>query len=751
MPSRFLASEAAVMEEQPRVPGISAARKAVIAATGVTKMGPIATRVACRSWEDFLKTFGGHDANAPMVNHLRMAWKQDPGADIRVSRTVHFTDPTNAATKISAAATIDINSNPTAATAGAVTGSIAGHTFDDAGTLTRAWRLANGDTIIVHVDEDGLGPDTATITATPASITGGATGLPVGMGETVTFTCDKVPGSQVVTFGAAHATIAAVAQDINDQVAGFKAIVVGGATVDFTSDTIGSDSAISITAADAPAKFGHAAPSVGAGAGGNVGDVFHVTWQELKAIIEAAVVNPVTGCTVSLSSGNFLVITSNTTGALSRVMVEVASTADDELGLDNALHTGSAAASVPTLTIDGKYDGTYAHDLRIIIEAASNGNAAYFNLRVTDSGGVTLETFPNLQIATPADADYVETVINADPDFGGSRYIAATDLLVTIRPVNGSSTPAAGDDGLVGLVDNDFIGDPAGGTGLHAFDSDNEISIFIDAGRATATWQAGLINYLDSFRTYEAFGFLDPPAGRTAATMVTYASGAGIIGLSEFAAIYWPRIKILNPDDTVYTSDSDGNITIGVSGALAGMVSRNSAAELAGIWKQPAGIQRGKIYGALGLETDQAKDLRAREIVFPQRINPVTTDENGVVFVDGEYGLKAAGIFPYVGGRIGMTWVNKSVRNGLNLIRHEDIDNNLMSAVSRQVGKFIKGQKDIEGIEDYWVQCDEALNPPAVQALARLYVRVAVRTKNPAIWVIILVSRDTRADEEVSS
>jgi len=712
--------------------------------------------VQCNSWQDYIDNFGGHGVNDTLPNQVRMVYKQDPAATVKVVRVVNYTDVTDLATKTSAAATIDINSTATAATAGAVTGTVAGHTFDDAGTLTRAWRLANADTIIVHCDEDGVGPDTATITASGAVIMGGATALPVNMGDSLTFTCDSIPGSQLVTYAAAHATVELAAQDINSQISGFKAVVVGGATINFEADTLGSDSAVGITVetGTGAADIGHAAPIAGFGAAGNVGDVYNVTWQELKLIIEAAVVNPVTGVTVSLSSGNFLVITSNTTGILSRIMVEAASTADDELGLDNALHTGSATSSVATLTINGKYDGTYAHDLRVVILTASNGDAAYFNLQVTDSAGVVLETFPNLQIATTTDADYVETVINASPSSGGSKYIAAVDLLTTIRPVNGTSTPAAGDDGLIGIADTDFLGDPAGGGGLHAFDTEDELTILIDGGRATSPWQTGIISYIETYKNNECFAVLDPPAGRTAATMVNYATGAALIGLSEFGGIYWPRIKVLNPLDTVYTSDADGNITVAPSGAIAGVMSRNDAAALGGVWKQPAGSTRGKITGALGLETEEAKDIRKRGVVFPQRINPITTTRTGIVFIDGEKGLKATGNFPYVGGRRGMIFVNTTLREGLEFVRHADIDEDLMDKAKRSSQLFLKGQgpEGVKGIKNFWVQCDESLNPPSTQEQTKFFVRYAVETKKPAIWVVLLVGKDTRSlEDELSS
>ncbi len=127
-----------------------------------------------------------------------------------------------------------------------------------------------------------------------------------------------------------------------------------------------------------------------------------------------------------------------------------------------------AGSPIDTLRVDGKTDGAYANDLKVVIENATSGDADEFNLSVEDSG-VIVEVFPNLSM-TDADANFVETVIN-DPA-NGSRLIEVTDLdSATASPADlpalgTSANLTGGDDGLVGLVDVDFIGSDAGQTGI---------------------------------------------------------------------------------------------------------------------------------------------------------------------------------------------------------------------------------------------------------------------------------------------
>jgi len=56
-----------------------------------------------------------------------------------------------------------------------------------------------------------------------------------------------------------------------------------------------------------------------------------------------------------------------------------------------------------------------------------------------------------------------------------------------------------------------------------------------------------LIAYGEVTRNGQVFSVLDPPADDSAAQIITYVnSTAAIGGLTEFAAMYWPRVKVLN-------------------------------------------------------------------------------------------------------------------------------------------------------------------------------------------------------------
>jgi len=266
------------------------------------------------------------------------------------------------------------------------------------GTVVGPFDLTPGDTLVVSVD--GGAPSTATFNATQASVTGAAT-QPFALtdGWTLTFEVDNGP-VQTAVFNTAEfvniaaATAAEVAAVINAEIVGVQATAVAGAVV-IKSDTYGTDSDLDTFGGTALAALGFTGLS-SAGTG-NVGDINAVSVAEVETVVEAAVA----GVSVT-SDGGAVRITRTTAGASYSVQVQAASTADDEMGLDNATHSGTSGAAQDTLTVAGKSDGTYTDDLSVVISAATSGVASEFNLKVLDAG-VVVEVWPNLTMDTTAE------------------------------------------------------------------------------------------------------------------------------------------------------------------------------------------------------------------------------------------------------------------------------------------------------------------------------------------------------------
>lgn len=742
MSNELLASKIRIEEEEPSLRQISAVPTAVVGFVGVTEKGPVGVRTLCQSPDEYKKIFGSDVADGDVCAAQR-GFFENGGTTLYVVRTVHYTDPADPLTKTSLAATLALVTAAVAASAGVSTAATLG-----------TYNLEPADTLSVSIDAGA--PAVATFTATAAARQcANAETYVLANNGTLTVAIDG-GAVQTITFLTAQfvaialATAEEVAAVINGALVGAQATVTSGGTkVTITSDKRGTASSVNVTGGTSNGALGFV---VGAIAGtGNVANIDAVTASEVCTIGQAAVA----GSTWTFVGG-YPKITSNTTGALSSVLVQAVSTADTAIGFDNATHLGSTGAAVPTVTVDALYDGTYANSVTIKIAAATSGDADRFNLQVIKSG-VILESFANLSM-DPADARYLETLVN---DTGaGSQYVTVTDLLAAVpspnnKPVAGTFGPlTGGSDGLVGIVDNDFLGGSGtnGKTGLRALDLVGDLTLVAIPGKATSAIHNGMISYCETTRSKSVFAVFDPPALSSAQSIVTYVkTTAALLNLSEFAAMYWPRVKVLNPNVAVFGKTADGNITVPPSGHICGVMARTDARREGGVYDPPAGIELGILLGVLGFETDECLDEEKRDLVYPARINPLTTDTGLPRFIDGTKTLKENGNFPSVAERRGVIFIEQSIKGGLQFARHKNNDEILRSRAKRTVDGFLTTQMNNGAFRSknpalaFFSDFGEGLNTPAVIFSGKLIGRIGLATQKPVDFVILSFSQDTRA------
>jgi phage tail sheath protein FI len=264
-----------------------------------------------------------------------------------------------------------------------------------------------------------------------------------------------------------------------------------------------------------------------------------------------------------------------------------------------------------------------------------------------------------------------------------------------------------------------------------------------------------MVTYVEGQRQGFTFAVLDPPAGLTAAAMVTYTeTTAALIGISSRAAIYWPRIKVLNPSKSVYGSTD--TIVVPPAAWVCGVMSRTDRAREGGVYDPPAGIDqnRGVILGCLGFETDEVLDERKRDLVAPKLINPISRETGTPRFIDGEETLKADDNFPTVSERRGVIYIQRQLKQGTTFARHTNHDGALRARVFRTIFQFLKAQMNVNAFRTkdtqtaFFVDVSEALNPPSVVFARKVIARIGLATQKSAKWVILRFSQDTRALEE---
>lgn len=160
------------------------------------------------------------------------------------------------------------------------------------------------------------------------------------------------------------------------------------------------------------------------------------------------------------------------------------------------------------------------------------------------------------------------------------------------------------------------------------------------------------------------------------------------------------------------------------------------------------------MFGVLGFETSEVLEETKRDLVYPHRINPLTTGPGLPRFIDGSRTLKGSGAFPYVAERRGVIFIERSIKQGLQFARHKNNTEGLRAQVRRTITAFLLTQmnngafRSREPAKAFFVDASEQLNPPSVVFAGKLIVAVGLATNKPAEFIIVRVSQDTRALEQ---
>jgi len=739
MTQQLLSSKIAVVEEPPNVRPIQGTTTSDTACLCITERGPFGPNLV-QDPNAYKKLYGSFTANSEGAIAAQMFF-DNGGTNLWVSRVVHYTDPTNPASKVSAQGSALLDTAVLSAGPATVRG--------NAGPFN----LSPADTLIGVVN--GGSPATATFNATAAAVASSSAEtfvLTDGMTVNVSFSGVVVAvvfhTASFVSIGAALAV--EVAAVINAAIAAASAGAVAGADsghhVTLTTTQKGTGASVQILAGTANSALGL---STGTTSGtGNVANIAATTATEVETVAAGAL----TGTTGSVVSGA-PVLTTTAAGPSTSIQF-TGGTARTKIGFDTAIHSGTQSGALPTLQVLGKTDGAYANQIVIEIQAATTAGTNYFDLIVLQAGAV-VEPWPNVSM-NPSDPRYALTIVN-DP-VHGSDYITLDDESAAVaspnnNPAHGNFALAGGSDGLSGLVDADFIGSAAGLTGLRSFDQTPSLRLLIAPGQATPAVHNAMLTYCEAIRFGTMFAILDPPLGLSAQGIANYVQNVALLQeSSEFGDIQWPNVKIANPQTSVFGASA--TIIVPPSGALAGRYGSNDAASPGGIYEAPAGVDFGRLNNVIGLETDEVKDEVKRDLVASALINPIVGLEGLPIHVDGSLTLKTTGPFPTIGERRGVIYIEQSLKTGLVFSKHRKIKPSLLAALDRATRAFMEIQRrnDAFASDDpkqaYFIDYGGGLNPPSEAFARRVNGRIGIATAKPADFIILRVGQDTRALEE---
>lgn len=210
---------------------------------------------------------------------------------------------------------------------------------------------------------------------------------------------------------------------------------------------------------------------------------------------------------------------------------------------------------------------------------------------------------------------------------------------------------------------------------------------------------------------------------------------------SDYAALYFPWIKVFDPATKRKNKDSDGLISVPPSGHMAGIYARVDTQR--GVYKAPANEV---ILGALGVEQKISKSQQ--DGLNPQGINCIR-DLNGNIRVWGArtIGGDANGEFKYINVRRLFNFLRESIDEGTQWTVFEPNSPDLWARIRRTVTAFLLTVWRSGALfgstpeQAFYVKCDEETNPPENRDRGMVVTEIGVAVVKPAEFVIFRISQ----------
>lgn len=719
----LLASKTIFQDLDAGVPERVTGAKGIAGIVSLFPRGPIGEPVLVTSEAEAFRIFGSFSASHRGPEHVR-GFFGEGGRQLYIVRTCHYTDPANASTLTAAKASGTIE----AVTAVAQPAKVAA-------TLSAPYSVNTLDTLVIKTT---LGTATAIFLGS-AAYTDTALTAPYNLngGETLEVRVDGGP-LQILTIDGTDitpgaATALEVCNALNRSLFGGRFVLNPGLPtgIRFESDTKGTASSVEVVGGTANAVLGF---PVGTSTGsGNVADLSAVSVAEVKTVIESAVA----GVVVNALSGGVFEIATTAVGGAEYIQIDATSTAAAKFGLDTQVHYGADSGSAAVLSVSAKYHGAYGNTVRFQITDASSSVPNEFNLYVLENG-VIVERYPNVTMTQTA-VNYVVSRVNNQ-----SEYVELTDLGVGSRPVNGLTLLlTGGDDGLVGLTNADYLGTLSAENGLYAFEKVAVVNMLSIPGIASPALTLAGAAYCEQRKGGIPIFFAETPQGSNYTAAAAYVTSGNLVESSENLCMVWPWVQILNPNPSVYGSDA--TITVAPSPFIMGRKARTNSQIEGGIYQSPSGLIYGTLDTVLGIDSEDAKDVNKRDVVYPLRVNPIWGGDGVPYHLDGNRLMKSSGLYPGIGQRFGRSNIELELGAIVNYFRHLRARNKTREELGRVCTRYMEDQTRLGAFasdipsEAFTVDVGPGLNPDRDMRAGILRAAIRCRFVGALDWVIIQI------------
>lgn len=387
-----------------------------------------------------------------------------------------------------------------------------------------------------------------------------------------------------------------------------------------------------------------------------------------------------------------------------------------------------------TFTIKADSPGIEGNNTKVVVR--NDIREGVFNIEVYNNG-VQVEAWGNLTKDQTSDY-YVETYMSQVSDF--IRVEDNTDIAAP--PATAVDDAAyvleGGTDGIPADPDDQdavLIGINIGNTGIYALSQPESVDIDIIAvpGHSSTSIATALIELCTRYRQ-DCIALIDPPFGLTVKEVVAWQNGSHPLNTirfdSDFAALYWPWVKIRDNYNRV-------DVWVPPSGSIMAVYARNDF--LAAPWFAPAGATRGIVPGILDVFSKPSQEEMDLMYGFRNAVNPI------VAFADFEgfvvWGQKTLQRRPTALDRVNVRRLlfvlEKRIRAESRVLLFDPHDDQFRDKFVNIATKILIDVQTKRGLTDFIIQADDELNPPDVIDRNEFRARIGIQPTRAVEFMFI--------------
>jgi len=276
---------------------------------------------------------------------------------------------------------------------------------------------------------------------------------------------------------------------------------------------------------------------------------------------------------------------------------------------------------------------------------------------------------------------------------------------------------------------------------LSAFELVDEISLVGAPGLTTDNTRSKIVAHCEKMGN--RFAILDGPDTATDLTKLTTVGGStGLMpGRTDYAAWYFPWIKVFDPVANKYGGVPDGLIAVPPSGHIAGVYARVDNER--GVHKAPANET---IRGAL--DVTQRLSKAHQDGLNPKGVNCIRVlNDNILIWGARTVGGDANADLKYINVRRTLLFLRQSIDLGTQWVVFEPNSPALWQRITRSVTGFLTNVWRSGALfgdtpaQAFYVKCDKETNPQSSIDAGRVVTEIGVAIVRPAEFVIFRISQ----------